>query len=76
MNYRYKLMNLFCDCPAKDNRRQSHLLLRDMSKRTSEDTKIAALEILNTNNVEVEDDEEEVFDGSELDFAADETPAT
>ena len=44
-----------------------------MSKRTSEDTE-NAIEILDPTNNQGEDDEEEVFEGSELD-SADETPA-
>lgn len=46
-----------------------------MSRRTSGDIS-NAIEIPNLNNLEVVDDEEEVFEGSELDSAADETPAT
>ncbi|GMI01276.1 hypothetical protein TrST_g11731 [Triparma strigata] len=45
-----------------------------MSKRTSEDVSDAN-EILEPNNLEGEDDEEEVFEGSELDSAAVDTPA-
>ncbi|GMH78662.1 hypothetical protein TrST_g5089 [Triparma strigata] len=45
-----------------------------MSKRTSEDI-MNAIEILDPNNLESGDDEEEVHEGSELDSAADETPA-
>ena len=45
-----------------------------MSKRTSEDLE-NAIEILDPNNLEGGDGEEEVFEGSELDSAADETPA-
>ncbi|GMI07709.1 hypothetical protein TrVE_jg4985 [Triparma verrucosa] len=45
-----------------------------MSKRTSGDL-ANAIEILDPNSLESVDDEEEVFDGSELDSAADETPA-
>ncbi|GMH65982.1 hypothetical protein TrST_g8010 [Triparma strigata] len=45
-----------------------------MSKRTSEDIK-NTIATLNPNTLEVVDDEEEVFEGSELDSAADETPA-
>ena len=45
-----------------------------MSRRTSEDTE-NAIEVPDLNNLEVFDDEEEVFEGSELD-SADETPAT
>ncbi|GMH95831.1 hypothetical protein TrST_g12227 [Triparma strigata] len=44
-----------------------------MSKRTSEDPN--TIEIPDPNNLEGEDDREEVFEGSELDSAADETPA-
>ncbi|GMI04071.1 hypothetical protein TrVE_jg11209 [Triparma verrucosa] len=44
-----------------------------MSKRTSEDLSNAT-EILNPNNLEGGDDEEEVFEGSESDSAADGTP--
>ena len=43
-----------------------------MSRRTSGDIS-NAIEIPNLNNLEVVDDEEEVFEGSELDSAADET---
>jgi hypothetical protein len=46
----------------------------NMSKRTSEDSNL--LETLELNNCEGGDDEEEVFEGSELDSAADVTPAT
>ncbi|GMH56964.1 hypothetical protein TrST_g9698 [Triparma strigata] len=46
-----------------------------MSKRTSEDIE-NVIEILDPNNLEVVDDDTEVFEGSELDSAADETPAT
>ena len=46
-----------------------------MSKRTSEDL-ANTIEILDPNNLESGDDEEEVFEGSEFDSAADETPAT
>ncbi|GMH99734.1 hypothetical protein TrVE_jg3910 [Triparma verrucosa] len=45
-----------------------------MSKRTSEDLS-NAIEILDSNNLDAVDHEEEVFDGSELDSAADVTPA-
>ena len=45
-----------------------------MSRRTSEDTE-NAIEVPDLNNLEVVDDEEEVFEGSESDSAADETPA-
>ncbi|GMH67846.1 hypothetical protein TrST_g13522 [Triparma strigata] len=45
-----------------------------MSKRTSEDLENAT-EILDPNNLEGGDDEEEVFEGSELGSAADDTPA-
>ena len=45
-----------------------------MSKRTSEDLS-NAIEILDPNNYEGGDDDMEVFEGSELDSAADETPA-
>ncbi|GMH55312.1 hypothetical protein TrST_g4660 [Triparma strigata] len=45
-----------------------------MSKRTSEDLS-NAIEIPDPNNLEGGDDEEEVFEVSELDSAADETPA-
>jgi hypothetical protein len=51
-----------------------HLLLRDMSKRTSEDGP-SAIEILDPNNYQGEDDEEEAFEGSESDSAAVDTPA-
>lgn len=61
-------------CPAKENSRLSHSLLRNMSKRTSEDL-ANAIEILDPNNLESGDDEEEAHEGSELDSAADETPA-
>ncbi|GMH97060.1 hypothetical protein TrVE_jg9041 [Triparma verrucosa] len=43
-----------------------------MSKRTSEDLSNATLD---PNNLEIVDDEEEVFEGSEFDDAADESPA-
>ncbi|GMH84691.1 hypothetical protein TrVE_jg5608 [Triparma verrucosa] len=45
-----------------------------MSKRTSEELD-NAIEIPDPNNYEGGDDEEDVFEGSELDSAADETPA-
>ncbi|GMH83171.1 hypothetical protein TrVE_jg3747 [Triparma verrucosa] len=45
-----------------------------MSKRTSEDLS-NAIEILDPNNLESGGDEEEVFEASEFDSAADETPA-
>ncbi|GMH88175.1 hypothetical protein TrVE_jg13257 [Triparma verrucosa] len=45
-----------------------------MSKRTSEDLS-NAIETLDPNNLEVIGDDSEVFKGSELDSAADETPA-
>ncbi|GMI00952.1 hypothetical protein TrST_g1771 [Triparma strigata] len=45
-----------------------------MSKRTSEDLPIT-IEILDPNNYQGGDDEEEVFEGSEFDSAAVETPA-
>ncbi|GMI00951.1 hypothetical protein TrST_g1770 [Triparma strigata] len=45
-----------------------------MSKRTSGDLS-NVLEIANPNNLEGRDDEEEVFEGSESDSAADDTPA-
>ncbi|GMH66229.1 hypothetical protein TrST_g11469 [Triparma strigata] len=45
-----------------------------MSKRTSEDID-NAVEVPNPNNLEIVDDEEEVFEGSEFDDAADDTPA-
>ncbi|GMH71100.1 hypothetical protein TrST_g11321 [Triparma strigata] len=45
-----------------------------MSKRTSED-RANAIEISDPNDDEVGDDEEEVFEGSELDSAADVIPA-
>ncbi|GMH71208.1 hypothetical protein TrST_g10479 [Triparma strigata] len=45
-----------------------------MSKRTSEELK-NTIATLDPNNLEGEDDEEEVFEGSELDSAADDTPA-
>ena len=44
-----------------------------MSKRTSEHID-NGIEVPDPNNLEGEDDEEEVFEGSELDAAADETP--
>ncbi|GMH95964.1 hypothetical protein TrST_g6066 [Triparma strigata] len=44
-----------------------------MSKRTSEDLP-NAIEIPDPNNLDVVDDEEEVFEGSESDSAADDTP--
>ncbi|GMI14536.1 hypothetical protein TrVE_jg10515 [Triparma verrucosa] len=43
-----------------------------MSKRTSEDLS-NDIEILDPNNLEGGDEEEEVFEGSEIDSAADET---
>ncbi|GMH97065.1 hypothetical protein TrVE_jg9044 [Triparma verrucosa] len=45
-----------------------------MSKRTSEELP-NAIEVPNPNNLEIVDDEEEVFEGSEFDDAADDTPA-
>ncbi|GMH82718.1 hypothetical protein TrST_g3591 [Triparma strigata] len=45
-----------------------------MSKRTSEELSNAT-EILDSNNLEAGDDEEQAHEGSELDSAADETPA-
>ncbi|GMH66388.1 hypothetical protein TrST_g2992 [Triparma strigata] len=45
-----------------------------MSKRTSEELSNAT-EIRDPNNLEVVENEEEIFEGSELDSAADETPA-
>ena len=51
-----------------------HSLFRNMSKRTSEELP-NAIETLNPNNLEGGDDEEEVFEGSELDSAADDAPA-
>ncbi|GMI12171.1 hypothetical protein TrVE_jg9845 [Triparma verrucosa] len=45
-----------------------------MSKRTSEELP-NTIATLNPNNVEGGDDEEEVFEGSELDSAADVIPA-
>ncbi|GMH79108.1 hypothetical protein TrST_g1204 [Triparma strigata] len=45
-----------------------------MSKRTSEELS-NTIEIPDPNNLETGDDEEEVFEGSELDSAVDETPA-
>ncbi|GMI14501.1 hypothetical protein TrVE_jg9763 [Triparma verrucosa] len=45
-----------------------------MSKRTSEELSNAT-EIRDPNNLEVFENDEEVFEGSELDSAADETPA-
>ncbi|GMI03008.1 hypothetical protein TrLO_g8874 [Triparma laevis f. longispina] len=45
-----------------------------MSKRTSEDLN-NAIEILDPNNLEGGVDDSEVFEGSELDSAANETPA-
>ena len=45
-----------------------------MSKRTSEELS-NAIEIPDPNNLETGDDEEEAHEGSELDAAADETPA-
>ena len=47
-----------------------HLLLRDMSKRTSEDLS-NTIKIPDPNNLEGGDGEEDVFEGSELDSAAD-----
>ncbi|GMH75240.1 hypothetical protein TrST_g4322 [Triparma strigata] len=46
-----------------------------MSKRTSEDLS-NAIGIPDPDNYDAEDEEEEVFEGSEFDSAADETPAT
>ena len=63
-----------CDLPVKGNSRLSHSLFRDMSNRTSEDL-ANAIEVPDPNNYEAGDDEEEVFEASELDSAADETPA-
>ncbi|GMH89513.1 hypothetical protein TrVE_jg5678 [Triparma verrucosa] len=45
-----------------------------MSKRTSEDLSNAIV-VPDPDNLDAVDDEEEVFEGSELDAAADETPA-
>ncbi|GMI02255.1 hypothetical protein TrVE_jg7897 [Triparma verrucosa] len=45
-----------------------------MSKRTSEEFS-STIEVPDPNNLESEDDEEEVSEGSELDSAVDETPA-
>ena len=45
-----------------------------MSKRTFEDLP-NAIEVLDPDNLDGGDDEEEVFEGSELDSAADDTPA-
>ncbi|GMH89588.1 hypothetical protein TrVE_jg6221 [Triparma verrucosa] len=45
-----------------------------MSKRTSEDIE-NVISILDPNNLEGGDDDSEVFEGSELDSAADDTPA-
>ncbi|GMH88020.1 hypothetical protein TrVE_jg2390 [Triparma verrucosa] len=45
-----------------------------MSKRTSEDLS-NTIEVADPNSVEGGGDEEEVFEGSEFDSAADETPA-
>ena len=45
-----------------------------MSKRTSEDLS-NAIEILDPNNHDGGDDDSEVFEGSELDSAADVAPA-
>ena len=50
-----------------------HSLLRNMPKRTFEDSS-NVLGVPNPNNLEGGDDEEEVFEDSELD-SADETPA-
>ncbi|GMI00109.1 hypothetical protein TrVE_jg568 [Triparma verrucosa] len=46
-----------------------------MSKRTPEDLS-TAIEVPDPNNLEGGDDQEEVLEASELDSAADETPAT
>ena len=48
-----------------------HSLFNDMSKRTSDN----ALATLDPNEFEGGDDDFEVFEGSELDSAADDTPA-
>ena len=45
-----------------------------MSKRTSKDLP-NAIAIPDPNDLDIVDDEEEVFEGSESDSAADETPA-
>ena len=67
-------MNNFGKCPTKGNIDFSHSLLRNMSKRTSELVS-NTIEILDPNNLESGDVEEEVFEASEFDSAADETPA-
>jgi hypothetical protein len=54
---------------------KSLFIIRNMSKRTSEEVPNAIV-IPDPNNLEGGDDEEEVFEGSELDAAAVETPAT
>ena len=59
----------------KGNSRLSHSLLRDMSKRTSEQLP-NVLEIANPNHLEGGDEEEDVFEGSKVDSAAVDTPAT
>ena len=66
---------MFVKSPAKENSHLSHSLLRDMSKRTYED-RANAIEVPDPNNLEggsIGDDEEEAFEGSELDSAADVT---
>ena len=50
-----------------------HSLLRNMSKRTSEELS-NAIEVPDPNNLEGRDEEEEVIEGSEFDSAADVTP--
>ena len=52
-----------------------HSLLRNMSKRTSDDLS-NAIEVAKPNDLDVGGDDMEVFEGSELDSPADETPAT
>ena len=52
----------------------SHSLLPNMSKRTSEDLE-NVIEIPDPNNLESGGDDSEVNDGSELDDAANDTPA-
>ena len=48
-----------CDCPVKDNRRLSHSLLHDMSKRTSGDLS-NVLEVANPNDLADECDDTEI----------------
>ena len=66
-------MSYFGFFTAKGKSRLSHALLRNMSKKQFEHLD-NAIEVPYLNNLEIVDDEEEVFEGSELDSAADETP--